>query len=787
MVRCFSANACVGYYEVEPQYHWIFYTGYPTDADWQRSWDEKFREENIEFWHQYVKKSVPRESVEDALYRVYCLNNKTGNDFFRYLIKHNDTTALQYWLSLKVTDEAAIKEVAWKQSAWYYKVGFTDDWQDPTDPSKQKMDASIFKVRELNESCIIQCENRHIRNRYVLQLMRKYFYCAEYQECVSVWDNYGENIPRSALRTQCQNYYGGALLRLKRKAEAAVTFANIGYCDINLHYDPAVLRTIYQQTPNNECFEFMLQQFVNYYFDHPKAEKAVAFNRLADEVIREGKTRNPALWKSAQAALAYINQNSEDALKMIKESEKLQGTATVKENIRLMKLLFNSTRSDNDSLYEETLYPDLKWLADKINSNLRKSYIGYFGYDETYSALYPDRSVAYQQPKLAAHYMKVFRRVIFLGAIPHFERMNQSHKVIAYLNFYNEIYNQNKRVRDFTRKGKITAETDEWGTYYKCPSLSGEQYTYYDEPHEYGKSLVVEQNDYDCRIYCLNFDYNTKLFEYIDTVNVETLLQYVAFIRSGGKTSAEKYLIRNNYKDLNYFYEIIGTKYLRKEEYAKAIPYFQKVSNKFLKTQNILEYIDAKHNPFAERWITNKSKKGKFKLSFDPAEAYAQNPGKLNFCQIMLRLNKECHSAKTEEERANAAYAYALGLYQSHVGCAWFLYNYYSENRNLSYFLEDLTEYADPQIKLWQKRVDRRLEQALSYKKDRILTLKCTMLHSQYRKKMQKTIQPKDSEYDYAYNHSVKVFKEEVQNVFCDRWKDYGKSREDWENSAWYY
>lgn len=786
MVRCFSATGCGGFYEVEPQYHWIFYTGYPTDEGWQRALDVQFREENIEFWHQYVKKSVSRESVEDALYGVYCLNNKTDNDFFRYLIKHNDTTALQYWQSLKTADLASVKGMAWKQSAWYYSPSDFCHWIDPTDPLQQEMDVSIFKVRELNENCIQRCPNRDIRHRYVLQLMRKYFYCADYQKCVSVWNSYGKNIPQSALRTQCQNYYGGALLRLGRKAEAAVTFANIGYCNVHLHYDPDLLRTIYQQTPNNKGFEFMMQQFVNYYFDHPKLAKAKAFDKFADEVIREGKTRNPALWKSAQAALAYINRNHEEALKILKESEKLQGTARVKENIWLMKLLFNSTRSDNDSLYEETLYPDLKWLSDKINSNLRKNDISYFGYDETYSALYPDCSLAYNQPKLAAHYVKVFRRVIFLGVIPYFERMNQSHKVIAYLNFYNEIYHSGKKAREFARKGKLTAETTEWGTYYKYPAVAPTSYTYNDDPHEYGKSLIVEQNDYDCRIYCLNFDYNTKLFEYIDTVNVETLLQYVAFIRSGGETPMEKYLIRNSYKDLNYFYELIGTKYMRKEQYAKAIPYFQKVSKKFLKTQNIAEYLDDKHNPFVERWITNKDQKGKFALSFNPAEAYSKNPSKLNFCQIMSRLDKECRSAKTDEERANAAYAYALGLYQSCMGRAWFLSNYGISYVCLGNFLEDLTENDNPQLRLCQNRVNRRLDRALSYKKDKIFSLKCKILHSQYRKDLQVVVQHK-YDFDFSYSVSEKKFKEEVRNVFCDRWKDYGTSRADWKNSAWYY
>ena len=96
---CVPAMACV-YCEVEPKAHWIFYTGYSADDEWQTNLNSRFRVENISFWHDYVGKSVSRESVEDALYNVNLLEEKTPNEFFRYLIDNNDTVALQYWMCL---------------------------------------------------------------------------------------------------------------------------------------------------------------------------------------------------------------------------------------------------------------------------------------------------------------------------------------------------------------------------------------------------------------------------------------------------------------------------------------------------------------------------------------------------------------------------------------------------------------------------------------------------------------------------------------------------------------
>ena len=774
-----SAMACIELGPVDPKYHWIFYTGYSTDyifynQPWQQTLNERFREENINFWYNYVGKTVSRKAVEDALYNEYLLNDMTTNEFFKYLINNKEQykEALQYWLSLKATHKNDFKELRWKISAWWYPESNTQSgwWEgnDPkeNDPAKRLMDLSVLKIRSLDEQCIQQCKNRDIRNRYVLQVIRKYFYAADYEKCVSIWKSYGKRIPASALRTQCLNYYGGALLRSGHKAAAATVYAQIGYFDVHLHYEPAILREVYEAQPNCKGFEFMVQQFVNQYFDKPNKTKSNDFNVLAEDILREKKTKNPALWKSAQAALAYINQNMDEALRLLAASEKMQGSTIVKENIRMMRLLFNSTRTDIDSLYEETLYPDLKWLTNNIKSDLRKA--DYCYDDDSYDyEFYWNVSAS----NLALHRWKVFRRVVFLGVVPHFERLGQSYKCIAYWNFYNEVNHWDKRVRDFARQGKLTVE---------------EERPYYGRY----KHPVIYRGTYSSS-HCerLNFDYNRELFNYLDSTNVKNVLQYVDFLRSGGKTPAEKYLIVNSYRDLNYFYELIGTQYLRKTQYQTAIHYLQKVSPNFLKTQNISEYIGPNRNPFAELWITKNEVKGIFKLSFNPAEEYAQNPSKLTFCRLMLRLRNESQSAKTEEERANAAYAYALGLYQSSLGYAWALENYYCDWYNSADYLESLPsyfakDYQKKMLKIQQKKVDQWLNKAMKYDADKVFTMKCSILHSQYREKQKETV--KENIKGYLYK-TVK-FKEEVRQTFCDLSHDYDEfSSRRWRESAWCY
>ena len=775
--------ACGPWEPIAPEKHWIFYLGYPAAGEWQQALDKQFREENISFWHNYVGQAVPRKAVEEALYEVVLLDGQTQNPFFKLLISKADTDALLYWMHLKTCDPRYEKEMRWKQSAWWHPASKEEkEARYDSDPARPQMDLSIIKIMDLNEECLQKCSNRDIRNRLLLQLMRKYFHTARYEKCEALWKKYGKQLPHSALRTQCLNYYGGALLRLGRKTEAAVVYAQIGYFNLYLHYDPEVLREVTRHQPNNSGLEFMVQQFVNCYSDRSQPAKAEAFHALAEEMVRNREVRNPALWRSAQAAIAYINRNTDKALQLIAESEKLRGSAKVKENIRMMRLLFNASRTDNDSLYEATLLPDLEWLTGNINADLREI-------DTTNRSFFYDFEAGLIDPSsyLELHRVKVFRRVIFLGAVPHFERVGQPYKSIAYLNLYHEVYDEEKRERELARKGLVKSGQGKWGwTIYWHPPLycgTTQPYDYYDDYWAGWDKHFWPQPEkrFECYTGRLNYDYGCKLFRYMDTTKLDNVLQYAAFLRSGGATPAEKYLIRNSYCDTNYYNELIGTKYMRKGQYATAIRYLQQVSDTFRKTQNIYPWLNSSRNPFAEHWITNKEK-GVYNTSFDPVKAYAQNPCKLNFCRIMLRLRHESEKGRTEAERAHAAYAYAVGLFQSNNPHAWAL-NHYADNSIIfsddddlnpcygSYYELDVayTAWRKAEKKRMQQQVDWWADKALAYQKEKLFTLKCRILHSRQREQLTEKVVRKNYWGDYTETR----FKREVRMAFCDRWEDY--------------
>lgn len=804
-----SAFACSGPGITEPQWHWIFYTGYESaDKDWKQKLDKEFREENTTFWHNRVKKTVSHDIVENAIYRVYLINEQTSDPFFHYIYEHHDSAAIKYWTLLKSTDTAYISKAAWEQSIWYYseKDDYYSYWYD--EKNRPKHDLSISQVDRLDESAIRQCNDKDIRNRFLLQVMRKCFFNNDYKGCITLWKRYGNAVPESVLRKQCLNYYAGALKRSGNNTESAIVYAEIGYFDRNMFYNADELRNVYRKYPNNKGLEFMVQEFVNNYFDKSCAVKlynsrndkisisklSLAFNELAEEVLQDGRCYNPALWKSAQAAIAYIDGKTEAALRLIAEAGKLRGTPAVKDNIRMMRLVFNSTRTDIDRQYEEILLPDLKWLV----SSIEKDDIPEYWQSELsgeYEMITP--------PSTALHHLKIFRRTILLGVVPHFERCGMVHKSMAYLNLYNEtmVSDREKTIRNYSRRGLIRNATIKENniahTAYTFPPIYREVFLRnLDFNSDYSDNIIMSDKILvaDSTTWKKNLDYQTIFFAYMDTASIASIQRYVDFMRSGGKTKAEKFVLQHNYRDLDFYNELIATKYMRNEKYKTALVHLRKMSPKFPTKQNISEYINGTdYNPFAESWITKRANKADFGLSFNPAVEYNRNPGKAAFCELMLRLQKLAETDSSAEIRARAAYAYAVGLYNSSLGKSWALC-YYEQGWNWGWGFNDggLSEPGNDKTiaENSENRVNAWLDRALKFNKDDVFTIKCKVLHSRKRESLKHKRVIRHEYPKYSYTDTVKMFVPEVRTLLCDRACDYESDMfctEAWTESVWYY
>ena len=606
-----KAMACGGSFYMDPSLHYIFHLGYPTSyahndyyTDWKAKNDKIFHDENVAFWHKYTGKKVSKEEVEKAIYS----GNKPSKkyEFFKYLIDKNDTVALQYW---NIVNGDLGSTIRWERSVWYFP---TKNEKTP-DPSYNDI------PYEITFGTIDHCPDRNIRNRYTLQLMRMAFAKRDNKLVVKVWDKYGRKIPASALRTQCKSYYAGAV---GNRELSTVAFAEIGYFNPLLHYNTNNIKALYKHIPNSKHLELSVENIVNQHFDNcfgydttsrkSRKQESEAFHKTAEEILADGKSNNPALWKSAQAAFAYIDGDNTLALNLIRQADSLKGTKNVKENIRLMRLLFlASDTTTNDSLYENALLPDLQWLVALIRKD-QNTENGFY-YDESF---WYDEITGFPQ-----HRVKILRRTILKEIISHFEKKGRQERCLAYLDVYSSLCNRGL-----------------------------------DKHHK------------------LSLDYGSRFLIYADTTKVENVKKHLALLQSGGESEMDKFLVKNSSKDYNFLNELIGTKYIRTENWDAAIAYLKHVSKKFRKTQNIHYYL-TERNPFGEAWITN-SRKAKYRKIESPWEKYNNNPTKLQFCQTMKKLKTLSNNGKDASARAEARYAYVVGLYQAFFGKSWSLTRY---------------------------------------------------------------------------------------------------------------
>ena len=290
---------------------------------------------------------------------------------------------------------------------------------------------------------------------------------------------------------------------------------------------------LYKHIPNSKHLELCVENIVNQHFDNRfgsnktshKAQKqeSEAFNKTAEEILADGKSNNPALWKSAQAAFAYIDGDNALALNLIRQADSLKGTKNVKENIRMMRLLFlASDTTTNDSLYENALLPDLQWLVAQIrkDQNTNKG----FYYDEGYEY---EEITGFPQ-----HRVKILRRTILIEIISRFEKEGRPDRCLAYLDVYSSL----------------------------CARAI-------DKHHK------------------LSLNYGSHFLIYADTTNVENVKKHLALLKSGGESDMDKFLVKNSSKDYNFLNELIGTKYMRTESWDAAIVYLKKVPEKFLKSK----------------------------------------------------------------------------------------------------------------------------------------------------------------------------------------------------------
>lgn len=525
-----------------------------------------------------------------------------------------------------------------------------DTWEYPTKQELARRQQVLANVRQYAFS---KTKTR-LRSQHALLYMRCNMMLKRHAENVTFWEQTASKYINSVYRDMMRNIYAGALLKSGKADDATQIFMEQGdMASLYTYYYKRrsfdAIRQEYLRNPNSPALPFLIQDFANnaqeaidaqqgselpgklFVRDIEKAE-AMKMCALAQQVVKEGKSNNPALWKSVEAWLEYLFGNQQKACDIITEAQKLDGTARIKDNARALHLFIAANTQQGDASLDNMLASELTWLEEKVRDER--------GSDNDYEN----------------HYTRVFDRLVHQVLVPRYDAMGRSEVAMAFLSVYTEQPKVFRMLADNRR-----SRTSEWGW---------------------------------------NPDYSDDFFIRIDTIPAEQAEAYLAYSQKKAPTAPlDKWLSSRMRHDDNYLHEIIGTKYLRLAQWAKAEKHLAQVSLDFINTMNIVPFM-ARRNYQVEPWLNRQRIKEEHQL---PGNAKTTSNQKLSFVREMQQL-EQGFGTSDPATKAQQAYQLAVRYTQaSYAGDAWYLTRYgkscYDKPRTDE---ADMLKKADEMLKIAQ-------------------------------------------------------------------------------------
>ena len=567
---------------------------------------------HIAFWKAYTQNQLSDKDLSNALYGK---DKKERQLLTDYLSRHNDRDAF-YYVSLL----ASMNRISSDNDQWNYPtkadlINRKKTWLLLLKEASRKIDRS-----------------KNLSSRYWLMAVRAAFYSGNRKMCQQLWNKYSRKFPKGYIKDLAEGYqanywYGDGEREKVREFYARVgDLRSLRWCfrnDIGL----SGIQRLYAEAPHSMAFPYLIQDYVNSMdndrmsleFEEPgkvdstklALEKEMNdFRTFASTVISEDKVEYPALWKSAAAYFAYLEGKNKKAIDELAEADAMKGNERMKDNIRAIRFLVSSTTADYHQGYDDYVLKELHWLVDKVKA------------EPMYADWYSYRS----------HYTDVMERIVFFNLTP-----------------------------GYLKAGRFTT----------AAALTGMVHEYIDVELSNQKHGQIQPGSNEWN---MAQDYNNELFDLLDTADVKDVVAYAALIRNTDKgTDLEKYAASYCYNNSDYFNELIGTKYLRLEQFGEARTYLEKVPLAFMSKLNTAPYLHREvTSPYWFAWQMRGKLKGKRYVT----AVLTENP-KLAFCDEMLNLQHDFATATDDVKKADCSYRIAeLYAQASLTGDCWAYLHY---------------------------------------------------------------------------------------------------------------
>ena len=563
------------------------------------------------------------------------IGEESDNAFWSQYI-NDDVTSFEW-------SEETILEVAKKkgdqdvidyvnQLSRYYDIckDLRESWEYPTKEELQQRKADLKTMYQKANAY----KGKRLQNQWCLLLMRSNMLLADHAANVNYWNQTASKLPESSYKTMMENIYACALLHTGKQREAFNIYAKQGDMPsikwaMRKYRNLAGIQRIFEDDPNSPCMPFLIQDFVNNF----QETLDCSGSEYCDDWIKEIDHRS-ILRPEAEQFINYANK--------VISSGKSDTPALWQTAIGTLQFLsgqyveayasldkamgMNGTARMKDnarairmvaSVRSHTLDDNFaQWMANEIEwlvGKIREEAAGSPDAGNSYAFIYN-------------HYYDILDRLIYKELAPKYAANNRPDVAVAL-------------------KGMLQS------------------------PEKVLGIPTAGDNDDSW-----NENYRGEYFDALDLLSAEQTVDYLSFLQDKKGDAIELLVKRHLAFDMNYFYDLIGTKYLAENQFDKAIPYLEKVPLKFMERQNISFYI-ANRDWHKAKWLNNQHESF-IDCTDGPNTGKVSVNTKLQFCKEMIDLQKQYASAD-KNTRQQLAYDLANNYYQaSYLGDCWYLTQY---------------------------------------------------------------------------------------------------------------
>ena len=259
------------------------------------------------------------------------------------------------------------------------------EWNYPT---KEDLAAQKRNLEAVNAYAFSKLKTK-LRSQHALLYMRCNMMQGRHHANITFWEQTASQYIETVYKDMMKNIYAGALYKTDKEEKAGELFAEMGDYNslMTMYYKKRsyfAIQREYHLNPNSKVLPFLLQDFVNNAQEaddatNPNAagvggklfirdisqNEAKQMITLCEQVIREGKTETPALWKTAKAWLEYMFGSKQQAQSDIAEAVKLDGTERMQSAARVIRLYIESAMAPKSQDFDNWLESELQWLKKK--------------------------------------------------------------------------------------------------------------------------------------------------------------------------------------------------------------------------------------------------------------------------------------------------------------------------------------------------------------------------------------------------------------------------------------